>query len=128
MKTKKQKEYLQKVGELLSKLQIKIESLEDKEIVDVLNEIPAYGEAMRELQKREILDKIEKEIEQTQGDLARSKQWIDEVKVKYQQYSKMFDDFKASDDGEMSAALEQYNLESGYLNALNYINQLIKLI
>jgi len=128
MKTKKQKEYLQKVGELLSKLQIKIESLEDKEIVDVLNEIPAYGEAMRELQKREILDKIEKEIKQTQGDLARSKQWIDEVKVKYQQYSKMFDDFKASDDGEMSAALEQYNLESGYLNALNYINQLIKLI
>ena len=123
MKTKKQKEYLQKVGELLSKLQIKIESLEDKEIVDVLNEIPAYGEAMRELQKREILDKIEKEIKQTQGDLARSKQWIDEVKVKYQQYSKMFDDFKASDDGEMSAALEQYNLESGYLNALNYLKQ-----
>ncbi len=123
MKTKKQKEYLQKVGELLSKLQIKIESLEDKEIVDVLNEIPAYGEAMRELQKREILDKIEKEIKQTQGDLARSKQWIDEVKIKYQQYSKMFDDFKASDDGEMSAALEQYYLKRGYLNASNQLKQ-----
>jgi AAA+ ATPase superfamily predicted ATPase len=88
-----------------------------------VKDIKSFISQLLSLQKQEIVEEIEKEIKKTQGDLARSKRWIDEVKVKYQQYSKMFDDFKASDDGEMSAALEQYNLESGYLNALNQLTQ-----